>query len=73
MLTELSPQEYDVVHAAFKSLAQSDWFERTSPNEEACAKLVLHIYGNGGLEADELRTRCESIAKQRFSRSAGPE
>jgi hypothetical protein len=47
MKASLEPAEYEIVHSVFKRLAQAPWFDRTSPNEKACAKLVLNHYSAG--------------------------
>lgn len=67
MQNALSPPEYDVVQTVYTALAEAEWFDRNDANEKACAKLVLLQYGDGGLDADELRSRCEHIARERFS------
>lgn len=68
MLNALTPREYMIVHEAFKSLAQADWFERNEANEKACAKLVLSKFDGSSATAEQLRHRCLDVAKERFSR-----
>jgi len=63
----LSPREYDVVQAVFKSLAQSEWFDRTIENEKACARFVLLQYQDG-MHEDALLALCLNPARERFSR-----
>jgi hypothetical protein len=67
MQNALSPSEYDVVQTVFDALSRAEWFDRNHDNEKACARLVLLQYGDGGLDAEELRARCEHIARERFS------
>jgi hypothetical protein len=41
----LSPDDYDIVQNVFKSVARSEWFDRTEAKEKNCARLVLLQYG----------------------------
>lgn len=68
MIKAFRPKEYDVVQAAFKWLAQSEWFGRTSANERDCANFVLLQYGDGGMKETELRNKCRDLAMERLSR-----
>ena len=69
MKTSLDPGEYDLVHGVFKSLAQAPWFDRTSPNESECAKLVLRAYAGGIVDGEALLASCLPEARRRFSRT----
>lgn len=68
MVKALSPNEYDIVQAVFKWLAQSEWFDRTTANERDCASFVLLQYGDGGMSEAELRNKCRDVAMERFGR-----
>lgn len=69
MQNALSPAEYNLVHGVFKSLAQSDWFDRTDANERDCARMVLLVHSGGIDDADALHRACEPRARKRFARS----
>ena len=66
-MNALSPREYDVVQAVFRSIAQSDWFDRTIENEKACARFVLSQY-HDGMDYAVLFALCEPSARERYSR-----
>jgi hypothetical protein len=69
MQNAMSPVEYEMVQGVFRSLAQSEWFDRNSINEHECAKLVLLIHSAGIDNADALHRACEPHARERFSKS----
>jgi hypothetical protein len=65
MKVSLEPAEYEIVQGVFNRLAQAPWFDRTSPNEKACAKLVLNHYSAGATNPVDLLAACEPEARQR--------
>lgn len=67
MTASLEPAEYEIVQGAFKRLAQAPWFDRTSPNEKARAKLVLKRYSACVTNPVDLLAACEPEARQRYS------
>lgn len=68
-MTSASSRDYSVVYRVYHSIIDAPWFEHTEPNENACAKLVLEVYGLGCVREDEFRQRCQEAAKWRFARS----
>ena len=64
----LQPRDFEIVQSVFKSLIQSEWFDRTTANEKACAQLVLVLYGKGGLDVPELHAKCVDTARELFSK-----
>ena len=48
MQNTLDPADHEVVQTVFRALARSDWFDRTTSNESACAKLVIRQFGVEG-------------------------
>ena len=64
----LQPRDFEIVQSVFKSLIESEWFDRTEANEKACAQLVLVLYGKGGLDVAELHAKCVDTARELFSR-----
>lgn len=64
----LQPADFKIVQAAFQSLIEADWFDRTAANERACTQLVLVLYGKGELTAEELHAKCVDTAREIFSK-----
>lgn len=64
----LRPPDFEIVQSVFGKLTRSDWFDRTDANEKACAQLVLVLYGEGGLSADELYAKCVETAQEIFGK-----
>jgi len=67
----LQPADFRVVQTVFRSIVDSEWFDRTPDNEKACTQLLL-VWYKDGMSADDLRGKCIEIIRDLFSKRQPP-
>ena len=63
----LTPDQVTLVQRVFKNLLAEPWFQRSMENEQACAKLVIHVYQLGISSELAFSNECSAQARKRFA------
>jgi hypothetical protein len=65
----LTPDQVRLVQRVFRDVIAQSWFDRSFDNEQACARLVIHIYQRGIVSEHAFSDQCREQARKRFAAS----
>ena len=60
----LQPEEFSVVQQVFKRIARDAWFKDDIETLNRFGLIVLHTYGSGITDEEQLFARCSDASRQ---------